>query len=63
VQEIRVSIRNGMSNPEEAKYANGALVELLYSTGDVRLITRAAVERVFRPEFKYSKAEVQNNIF
>lgn len=50
-----------MINPEEAKYANGALVELPYPTNDVRLMTKAATEavnRLFRPGFKYSKAEV-----
>lgn len=60
-KKIRVSIRTGMFNPEEAKYANGALVELPYPTNDVRLMTKAATEagnRLFRPEFKYSKAEV-----
>lgn len=60
-KKIRVSIRTGMFNPEEAKYANGALVELPYPTNDVRLMTRAATEavnRLFRPGFKYSKAEV-----
>ncbi|ARA80087.1 DUF4113 domain-containing protein [Pseudomonas amygdali pv. lachrymans] len=60
-KKIRVSIRTGMFNPEEAKYANGALVELPYPTNDVRLMTRyatEAVERVFRPGFRYSKAEV-----
>lgn len=60
-KKIRVSIRTGMFNPEEAKYANGALVELPYPTDDVRLMTKAATEavnRLFRPGFKYSKAEV-----
>jgi len=60
-KKIRVSIRTGMFNPEEAKYANGALVELPYPTSDVRLMTKAATEavnRLFRPGFKYSKAEV-----
>jgi DNA polymerase V len=60
-KKIRVSIRTGMFNPEEAKYANGVLVELPYPTDDVRLMTKAAVdavERVFRAGFKYSKAEV-----
>ena len=50
-----------MFNPEEAKYANGAQVELPYPTNDVRLMTKAATEavnRLFRPGFKYSKAEV-----
>ena len=60
-KKVRVSIRTGMFNPEEAKYANGALVELPYPTNDVRLMTKAATEavnRLFRPGYKYSKAEV-----
>ncbi len=60
-KKIRVSIRTGMFNPQEAKYANGALVELPYPTNDVRLMTKAATEainRLFRAGFKYSKAEV-----
>lgn len=58
---IRVSIRTGMFNPDEAKYANGVLVELPYPTDDTRLLTKAAQEgvgRVFREGFRYSKAEV-----
>lgn len=60
-KKIRVSIRTGMFNPEEAKYANGILIDLPYPTDDVRLMTTAAVKAVdqlFRPGFKYSKAEV-----
>lgn len=60
-KKLRVSIRTGMFNPEEAKYANGVVVDLPYPTNDVRLLTKAAVEaldHVFRPGFKYSKAEV-----
>ena len=60
-KKIRVSIRTGMFNPEEAKYANGVVVDLPYLTDDVRLLTKAAVDaldRVFRPGFDYSKAEV-----
>lgn len=60
-KRMRVSIRTGMFNPEEAKYAQGALVELPYPTNDTLLLTRAgteAVERIFRPGFRYSKAEV-----
>lgn len=60
-KKIRVSIRTGMFSPEEAKYANGVVVELPYPTDDVRLLTKAAVDaldRVFRPGFNYSKAEV-----
>lgn len=57
----RVSIRTGMFNPDEAKYAQGVLVELPYPTNDTLLLTRAgteAVERVYRPGYRYSKAEV-----
>lgn len=60
-KKIRVCIRTGMFNPEEAKYANGVVVDLPYPTDDVRLLTKAAVkslDRIFRPGFKYSKAEV-----
>lgn len=60
-KKIRVSIRTGLFNSDEAKYANGVMVELPYPTDDVRLMTKAAVdavEYVFRPGFRYSKAEV-----
>jgi DNA polymerase V len=60
-KKIRVSIRTGFFNPDEAKYANGVLVELPYPTDDTRLMTKAAVDAVdliFRQGFRYSKAEV-----
>ncbi|MGY2279543.1 translesion error-prone DNA polymerase V subunit UmuC [Pseudomonas monsensis] len=60
-KKVRVSIRTGMFNPEEAKYANGMVIDMPYPTDDVRLLTKAAVnalDRVYRPGFKYSKAEV-----
>jgi len=60
-KRMRVSIRTGMFNPDEAKYAKGALIELPYPTNDTLLLTRAAteaVERVYREGFRYSKAEV-----
>jgi DNA polymerase V len=60
-KKIRVSIRTGMFNPDEAKYANGVVIDLPYPTDDVRLLTKAAVEavdRIYRPGFRYSKAEV-----
>lgn len=60
-KKVRVCIRTGMFNPEEAKYANGVIVDLPYPTNDVRLLTQAAVgalDRIFRVGFKYSKAEV-----
>ncbi|GKQ33379.1 hypothetical protein PSTH1771_21960 [Pseudomonas syringae pv. theae] len=61
-KKFRVSIRTGMFNPDEAKYANGALVQLPSPTNDVRLMTQYATEavsRIFRLGFRYSKAEVQ----
>lgn len=60
-KKVRVCIRTGMFNPEEAKYANGAVVDMPYPTDDVRLLIQAAVgalDRIFRPGFQYSKAEV-----
>ena len=60
-KKLRVSIRTGMFNPEEAKYANGVVVDLPYPTDDVRLLTKLAVDaldRLFRTGFNYSKAEV-----
>ncbi|WP_298189547.1 Y-family DNA polymerase [uncultured Pseudomonas sp.] len=60
-KKIRVSIRTGMFNPQEAKYAKGVLCELPYPTDDTRLIIRVALaglERVYRSGFAYSKAEV-----
>jgi DNA polymerase V len=60
-KKVRVCIRTGMFNPEEAKYANGVVVDMPYPTDDVRLLTQAAVSAldcIFRPGFKYSKAEV-----
>lgn len=60
-KRIRVSIRTGMFNPDEARYAQGALIELPYPTNDTLLLTRAATEavaRIYKPGFRYSKAEV-----
>jgi DNA polymerase V len=60
-KKIRVSIRTGMFNPEEVKYANGVVVDLPYPSDDVRLLTKSAVDaldHLFRPGFNYSKAEV-----
>jgi DNA polymerase V len=60
-KKVRVCIRTGMFNSQEAKYANGVVVDMPYPTDDVRLLTQAAVgavDQIFRPGFKYSKAEV-----
>lgn len=60
-KQIRVSIRTGMFNPHDAKFAKGIICELPYPTDDTCLITKAALtglERVYRDGFAYSKAEV-----
>ena len=60
-KRMRVSIRTGMFNPGEAHYAQGVMVELPYPTCDTLLMTRMAtdaVAKIFRPGFRYSKAEV-----
>ncbi|MFV0891630.1 DUF4113 domain-containing protein, partial [Pseudomonas kurunegalensis] len=60
-KRMQISIRTGMFNPEEAHHAQGALVELPYPTCDTLLMSRLATDavgRIFRPGFRYSKAEV-----
>jgi DNA polymerase V len=60
-KKMRISIRTGMFNPDEPRYAQGALVELPYPTNDTLMMTRAAteaVDRIYREGFRYSKAEV-----
>jgi len=60
-KKMRVSIRTGMFSPDEAKYANGVMIVLPYATNDTLLMTNAAtqaVDHVFRPGYRYSKAEV-----
>jgi DNA polymerase V len=59
--KMRVSIRTGMFNPDEAKYDKGIICELPYPTDDTRLITKAAtagLQHVFRDGYAYSKAEI-----
>lgn len=58
---VRISIRAGMFNPDEPKYAQSMVCELPYPTDDTRLITRTAIaglERIYRHGYAYSKAEV-----
>jgi DNA polymerase V len=60
-RQISVSLRTGMFNPNEAKYANGLLCQLPYPTDDTRLIIAAAHEgigRLYREGFSYAKAQV-----
>lgn len=60
-RQVRVSLRTGMFNPNEAKYTNGILCQLPYPTDDSRLIIKAVqagLEQVFRQGFSYAKAQV-----
>lgn len=60
-KRVQVSIRTGMFNPDEPKFAKGVSMELSYPTDDTRLITKAAcegLELLYRPGFAFSKAEV-----
>ncbi|KKN98670.1 hypothetical protein LCGC14_0143490 [marine sediment metagenome] len=60
-KRIRVAIRTGMFNPDEAKFAKGIVCELPYPSDDTRLIIRAALqglEAIFRPGHAYAKAEI-----
>lgn len=60
-KRVRVSIRTGMFNPDEAQYARGLVCELPYPSDDTRLISAAAMgglQQLFRDGYAYSKAEV-----
>ncbi len=60
-KRVRVSIRTGMFNPDEPRFAKGIVCELPYPTDDTRYITRAAIaglELIYRDGFAFSKAEV-----
>ncbi|GAB7527944.1 hypothetical protein PS3A_03500 [Pseudomonas sp. 3A(2025)] len=50
-----------MFNPDVARYAQGALVELPYPTNETLPLTRMsseAVDRIFRKGYRYRKSEV-----
>ena len=58
---VRISIRTGMFNPDEPKFAKGVICELPGPSDDTRTIIGAALaglEQVFREGFAFSKAEV-----
>lgn len=60
-KRVRVAIRTGMFNPDEAKFARGIVCELPYPSDDTRLIIRAALQgldAIFRPGHAYAKAEI-----
>ncbi|QHB28157.1 DNA polymerase V subunit UmuC [Pseudomonas monteilii] len=60
-RRVQVSIRTGMFNPTEPKFANGIGCKLLSPTNDTREITKAALhglELIYQPGFAFMKAEV-----
>ncbi|ENZ1723998.1 TPA: translesion error-prone DNA polymerase V subunit UmuC [Pseudomonas aeruginosa] len=60
-RQVRVSLRTGMFNPAEVKYANGILCQLPYPTDDSRLIIQAVqtgLKQLYREGFSYAKAQV-----
>ncbi|YCH22947.1 Y-family DNA polymerase [Pseudomonas sp. D1-3] len=60
-RQIRVGVRTGMHNPDEAKYAKGVTIQLPWATDDTRMITQyalTALEQAYRAGYSYSKAEV-----
>lgn len=60
-KKVRISIRTGMFNPNEAKFAKGIICELPYPTDDTRLVIKAAsqgVDAIYRIGYAYAKAEV-----
>lgn len=60
-RKVRVSIRTGMFNTHEAKFAKGVVCELPFPTDDTRLIIKAAssgLDAVYRAGYAYAKAEI-----
>ncbi|WP_062384568.1 translesion error-prone DNA polymerase V subunit UmuC [Pseudomonas abietaniphila] len=60
-RRVHVSIRTGMFNPSEPKFAKGIGCKLLSPTNDTREITKAAIlglELIYQPGFAFSKAEI-----
>ncbi|MNZ66186.1 DNA polymerase V subunit UmuC [compost metagenome] len=59
--KVRVSIRTGMFNPDEPKFAKGVICQLPYPTDDTRVVIKAALEgleQIYRQGFAFAKAEV-----
>jgi len=60
-RKVRVSIRTGMFNPNEAKFAKGVICELPFPSDDTRLIIKAAsqgLDAIYRTGYAYAKAEI-----
>ena len=59
--QVRVGIRTGMFNSDEAKYAKGVVCALPFPTDDTRLVIKAASEgldAIYRTGYAYAKAEI-----
>ena len=55
------SIRTGMFNPNEAKFAKGIICELPFPSDDTRVIIKAAsqgLDAIYRTGYAYAKAEI-----
>lgn len=59
-KRVQVSIRTGMFNPDEPKFAKGVSMELPYPADDTRLITKAACEGL---ELLYRPGEFTGDLF
>lgn len=60
-KQVRVSIRTGMFNPNEARFAKGIICELPFPSDDTRLIITAAsqgLDAIYRTGYAYAKAEI-----
>lgn len=60
-KRVRVSVRTGMFNPDEPRFARGVVCELPYPTDDTRLVIRAALaglEQAYREGYAFAKAEI-----
>lgn len=60
-KKVRVSIRTGMFNPNEAKLAKSVICELSFPTDDTRLIIKTAskgLDTIYRSGYAYAKAEI-----
>ncbi|GAB6387642.1 translesion error-prone DNA polymerase V subunit UmuC [Stutzerimonas marianensis] len=58
---LQVTIRTGMHNPDQPRYANSINCPLPYPTDDTRVLAAAAIrglDALYRPGYAYSKAEV-----
>src|SRR5690606_39831307 len=60
-KQVRVSIRTGWFNPNEAKFAKGIICERPCPSDDTGVITKAAsagLDAIYRTGYAYAKAEI-----